>query len=82
MMNETNGKDIQEYNYMMTKAKENDIDVKISGNCFVLTKMSTGGILGTMYTVNEVFNYLCGYEAGIGDTIINDMIKWDFSSIH
>lgn len=73
-MSETTGTDIQEYNYMVSKAEQNDIKVKTTGKGFVLTRNSDGGMLGKMWTVRECFNYLCGYEVGLDKGLVDSIV--------
>jgi len=64
-MCDVTGADIQRYNYCVAKAKDNDIDVIVQHEGFLLTRNSDRATLGKIKTVGELFQYLCGYEAGL-----------------
>jgi len=70
-MNDTTGTDIQEYNFMVNKAYQNDISVIVSGNSFVLKRVGDSCMLGKFFTVGECFNYVCGYEAGLDKGLVD-----------
>ena len=70
-MYETTGSDIQQYEYVLTKAKNNDISITPAGHHFLMVRIPNKATLGKFLTVGEMFQYLCGYEAGLDRGLID-----------
>ena len=70
-MSDTTGSEIQEYNYTVKKANDNDLNVTLTGRGFTLTRKDNGGMLGKFFTVGEMYNYLCGYEVGLDRGLVD-----------
>lgn len=64
-MSTATARDIQEYNYTCVKARDNDLMVDIMGDGFVLWRNSDQCIMGKFTNVDQMFQYLCGYESGL-----------------
>lgn len=65
------GSDIQEYNYTVEKAKQNDLEVIVCMSGFRLRRNSDGAGLGNFTTVDAMFQYVCGYETGLDKGLVD-----------
>jgi len=59
----TTGFYVQRWNLCIKKAEKLNIKIDIVGDWFALYSTDRKTNLGRMQTVDEVFSYLCGYEA-------------------
>jgi hypothetical protein len=64
------GREIQEWYYVEQKAKDNGMGVQILGDGFRL--ISNKESLGHFNTVDQMYQYLCGYEVGFSRVKIHD----------
>jgi hypothetical protein len=64
-MKDVTGGDIQKFRYCKQKAYDNDIELIVEFEGFVLIRESDHANLGKVPTVEGLFQYLCGYEAGL-----------------
>jgi hypothetical protein len=59
-----NGFDCQRWEYCKIKAKENGLRIDISGDKFIVRNKKNGNVSGTLNYIDDLFSFLCGYEAG------------------
>jgi hypothetical protein len=70
-MKDVTASDIQKFRYCEQKANDNDIEIIVEFEGFVLTKKSDYANLGKISTVEGLFQYLCGYEAGLDKGLVD-----------
>jgi len=63
--------DIQKFDYCKLKAKNNDIVIIVAGDGFELKHRKNYNFLGKIGTLEELFSYLCGYEAGLDRGLVD-----------
>jgi hypothetical protein len=59
------GSDIQKFQYCVKKAEQSDIKIVADYDGFIMIRNSDNAHLGKIKTLESMFQYLCGYEAGL-----------------
>jgi hypothetical protein len=59
-----NGDDINKWNIVLNKLNKNKLNYNLRGDKIEIT-MENKCSLGYFHSVNDIYLYLCGYEAGL-----------------
>ena len=70
----TVGSDILLYEKCLEKTQKLGIKISVFDDVFIL-KLNDNTMLGKATTVNDVYNYLCGYETGFSNGFCHGMTK-------
>ena len=59
------GYDFKKYKLCVKKCNENVLDLGVIGDDFVISKRNDNTSFGRFANIQNVFDFLCGYEWGI-----------------